>query len=310
MAKDELLQCRAQDEHRIAKVRVSALAARQRGLLSWAQLRALQVAPGTVRRWVAGGYLVPVLPRVYAVGHQNGDPDARLFALILLAGPGAALSHGSAAHRRGWLRYPVATTHISTPRRIRAPAREVVFHGGRSLERQPVDGIPCTTVTQTLLDLAASEPSALVHRALAQLDYQRALEPAAIREACGRGRRGSTALLRALGAYVPALALTKSELEDAFLRLCGRFKISLPEVNAVVHGIEVDAYWPAAALVVELDGAGNHSSGAQRNRDQRKALRLRAHGVELVRYTHHQVFREAREVAADLARELARRQIS
>lgn len=300
----------SQNGHRTQKVRVGKLAGRQFGRVTWAQLRSLGAAPGTIHRWVSSGYLTPVLPRVYAVGHLAADERARLFALILFAGPDAALSHATGAHWRGWLRYPDRDTHISTPRQIRTRVPGASFHGVREVQRELVDGIPCTTVTQTLLDLAATGPAALLHRALAQLDYERRLNADAIRAACGRGRPGSAALRDALAAYIPAMARTRSELEDEFLRLCARHGIPRPEVNARVHGIEVDAHWPAAALVVELDGAGNHASAAQRNRDQRRALRLRAHGVEVVRYTHHQVLHEAGLVAADLRRELARRHIS
>ncbi|HLH13320.1 MAG TPA: DUF559 domain-containing protein [Solirubrobacteraceae bacterium] len=255
------------------------------------------------------GYLTPVLPRVYAVGHVASGEHARLFSLILFAGPQAALSHATCAHWRGWLRYPAGETHVSTPRHVRTRVPGAVFHVCRDLKRELVDGIPCTTVAQTLLDLAATEPAHLVQRALAQLDYERRLNPKAIRAACGRGRPGSGALRAALQAYIPATARTRSELEDSFLRLCARHGIPLPEVNARVHGIEVDAHWPGAALVVELDGSANHHSAAQRNRDQSRALKLRAHGVQVVRYTNHQVRHEQGLVAADLLRELARRHI-
>lgn len=300
----------SQNGHRTQRVRVATLAGRQFGRVTWAQLRSLGAAPATIRRWVQSGYLTPVLPRVYAVGHVACDERARLFSLILFAGPEAALSHATGAHWRGWLRYPARETHISTPRQIRTRVPGAILHGCRELQRELVDGIPCTTVTQTLLDLAASEPPRLLHRALAQLDYERGLNADAIRAACGHGRRGSVALRDALASYIPALALTRSELEDEFLHLCARHGIPLPEVNVSVHGIEVDAHWPAAALVVELDGAANHASAAQRNRDQRRSLELRAHGVDVVRYTHHQVLREAGLVASDLHRELARRHIS
>lgn len=295
----------AQDVHQTHKVRLGRLAGRQFGQVSWAQLRDLGVAPATVRRWVANGYLIPVVPRVYAVGHHAGAEHERLFSLVLFAGPGAALSHLSAAYRRGWVRYAGSFVHVSTPRQVRGSLAGVRLHCRRSLEREFVGGIPCTTVIQTLVDLAASESPALVDRALAQLDYQRVLDPGAIRAVCARGRPGSAALAAALGRYIPAMAVTRSELEDAFLRLCARHGIPTPAVNAVVCGLEVDAYWPDAGLVAELDGAGNHSSGPQRNRDQRRALRLRAAGIEVVRYTHHQVTREGPEVAADLMRGLA-----
>lgn len=283
-----------------SKRHVATLAARQRGFVTWAQLRSLGVSEAAISRWRSGSYLIAVLPRVYAVGHLTGDEPSRLFSVALFAGPNAALSHGTAAHWRGWLRYPVQVTHVSTPRRIRTAVPRVVFHTRREFDRVLVNGIPCTTVTQTLLDLAATEPLGLVKRSLAQLDYERALDDGAIRAACGHRRRGSTALLEALDAHMPQLARTRSGLEDDFLFLCQAAGIPLPQVNTLIEGIEVDCYWPDVGLVVELDGGGNHSTAAQRNRDQRNAMALRSRGLSVIRYTADQVCRHGSEVAADL----------
>ena len=300
-------QSSSQNGHRIAKDRIGSLATRQFGRITWAQLRALGAAPGTIHRWALAGYLIPVLPRVYAVGHIGPDERARLFSLVLFAGPSAEISHGTAAHWRGWLRYPVGVTHISTPRRVLPPAPRVMIHSRRDCERELVNGIPCTTVTQTLLDLAATEPPKLVKRSLAQLDYEHVLNADAVRAICGQGRAGSTKLLQALASYMPQLAHTKSELEDEFLYVCQRFGIPLPEVNTQVHGEEPDCLWRDLGLVVELDGGRNHRSAAQRHRDQRKALKLRAHGLTVVRYTEDQVFNTPQQTAADTLAQLEQR---
>lgn len=296
-----------QNGDRTSKLRVARLAGRQFGSVTWSQLRALGISQNALTRWRASGYLIPVLPRVYAVGHHAADPRARLFSLVLFAGPDAALSHGTAAHWRGWLRYPVPATHLSTPRRIRAAVPGVMFHGRRRIARELVLGVPCTTVTQTLLDLAASESSKLVLRALAQLDYERALEAEEIRTACRAAQPGSAQLRAALDGYVPQLARTRSELEDEFLYLCVQFEIPLPETNVIVHGKEVDCYWRDAGLIVELDGHGNHGTAAQRSRDERSSLRLRAHGLAVVRYTWAQVVGQAETVAADVLAQIDQR---
>ncbi len=181
----------------------------------------------------------------------------------------------------------------------------VVIHCRHGIRRELVNGIPCTTTSQTLLDLAATEPPKLVHRSLAQLDYERKLRSSAIRQACGRGRPGSAALLEALGSYIPAMARTKSELEDEFLLLCRRFGIPIPNVNTLLHGEEPDCHWPEFGLVVELDGDGNHGTPAQRRRDRRKELKLRAHGLTVVRYGYDQVTYDAGTVATDVLSQIA-----
>jgi Protein of unknown function (DUF559) len=307
MASYERSTYTAQDERWTSRVCVGAFAATQFGHVTWAQLRRLGVAEGTIRRWTATGYLIPVLPRVYAVGHVADDDRTRLLSLALFAGPDAALSHGTAAHWRGWLRYPVKAIHISTPRRIRTRFRSVVFHNERDIERELVNGVPCTTVSQTVLDVAAMESRKLAHRCLAQLDYERKLSPDAIRAACGRGRPGSTRLLTALDSYMPQLARTKSDLEDDFLYLCQRFNIPLPQVNVKLHGEEPDCYWPEANLVVELDGDGNHGTPAQRRRDRRKDMKLRGHGLTVLRYDSDQVNHDAATVAADVLAQIEQR---
>jgi hypothetical protein len=308
MSSEELSTYRAQDAYRTSKVRLNALVTKQFGCVTWTQLRAIGIAASSIRRWNETGYLITVFPRVYAVGHLPDDDGTRLFSLALFAGPSAAVSHGTCAHWRGWLRYPIRPIHISTPRRIRTKLRGVLLHCERDLDRELISGVPCTTVSQTLLDVAASESLKLVHRCLAQLDYERKLEPRAIRDACGRGRPGSSALLEALTTYMPQLAHTKSGLEDELLYLCQRAQLPLPEVNALVYGVEPDCYWPDLKLVVELDGDGNHGTAPQRTRDQRKALTLRAHGIDLIRYTEDQVSLEAELVTADLHAQIHRRQ--
>lgn len=295
----ELSQCGSEPPNRIAKVRVADLAGRQFGRITWTQLRLLGAGRATINAWVASGYLIRTLPRVYAVGHVAAGEEARLFEAVLYAGPDATLSHGTAAWWRGLLSWPVRLTHISTPRRVQAhPGLRI--HGDRQLAREPIRGIPVTTTNQTLLDLAATEPDRLVRRALAQLEYDGMFDPFALRGACRRGKPGSAALGRALRHHLPELAHTKSELEIDFLLLCERFKLPMPLVNRTLHGVEPDMWWPQFNLVVELDGDRNHRSATQRARDRRKEVVLRERGLTVVRYDQDLVIRTADAVNRDL----------
>ena len=95
-------------------------------------------------------------------------------AAVLVAGPGAALSHRSAAAL--WGLRPSAGTWIE----VTAP-RQVRSHRGmkphrRSLladEVTEIRGIPVTTVPRTLLDLAAVLPRHQVERAMNEAEVRR-----------------------------------------------------------------------------------------------------------------------------------------
>jgi very-short-patch-repair endonuclease len=103
------------------------------------------------------------------------------------------------------------------------------------------------------------------------------------------------------------MARTKSDLEDDFLLLCQRFNVPIPQVNVRLHGEEPDCYWPASSLVVELDGDGNHGTPAQRRRDRRKDMKLRGHGLMVIRYDSDQVNHDAVTVAADVLAQIEQR---
>jgi hypothetical protein len=243
------------------------------------------------------------MPRIYAVGHAATSQETRLFEAVLYAGPDATLSHGTAAWWRGLLNWPVRTTHISTPRQIRSP-KGITIHGRRTPEHETVNGLPVTTIGRTMLDLAATEPARLVRRALAQLDFTGEFDPVDLRRTAGCGRPGSAALTRALSTHMPELAKTRSELEVDFLLLCERYRMPMPLMNRMIHGVEVDAWWPDFNLVVELDGDGNHRKPAQRSKDRRKEVILREHGLTVLRYDYDLTMRTPVDVKDDLLRHM------
>ncbi len=220
------------------------------------------------------------------MGHAAPSKEADLWAAVLYAGPGAMLSHASAAHHRGLIIYPPGVIHVSTPReKIRSIKDVVQIHPQRDLARGTPEGIPTTTVAQTLLDLAAAHQDfKLVRQALAVLAYHDQLDLRALEAICGKGRSGSKALRDAMAIHQPELAHTNGELEEAFLHLCERYTVPVPRFNVWMHGFPVDAYWPDHNLVAEVDGRRNHSKPAQKRSDCRKELTLRTHDITVVRY--------------------------
>lgn len=272
--------------------------------MSAAQIAALGVDSKVSRDWKRQGYIRQVLPRVYAVGHRAPSYESDLAAALLYAGPGAALSHATAAHWLGLLEQKPRQIHVSTPRRCRS-MRGVVVHGRRAQERIWRQGFPLTPVPQLLLDLATTEPRRRLRKALASADYRNLLDVAAVDAALSRGRAGSARLREALAEHQPRLVRAKSDLEIAFVELCESRGLPLPEVNQRVAGWEVDALFRAQRIAVELDGYGNHRSPAQVKRDRRKELALRAAGLTPVRYSEDQLTYQPEQVVSDVLRLLA-----
>jgi predicted transcriptional regulator of viral defense system len=139
------------------------LVARQYGRISWAQLEQLDVRRSTIHRWERNGHLVRVLPRVYAVGHVGPSREADLWAAVLYAGPGAMLSHGTAAQLRGLIKHAPGLIEVSTPRKIKATGGVKVY-GRRNHDRYFVRDLPVTSIPQTLVGGDNHSSRAYLHR--------------------------------------------------------------------------------------------------------------------------------------------------
>jgi hypothetical protein len=257
------------------------------------------LAKATISKWVVDGYLTLVHPCVYAVGHLAPSYEADLFAAVLYAGPGAMLSHLVGAW---WWRLTdrrPTLIDLSTPwkRRGRPGLR---IHPRRSLERVLHNGMPVTTVPQTLLDVAATQPLDTVRYMLAEADYHRLIDFGAIDEILGRGKPGSARLRQAIEIHNPDLARTNSPVEREFLALCEENGIPRPLVNVRVCGFKVDCYWSSHRLVVELDGGKGHSTERQVARDHGRDLKLRSARIAVRRYARRQIAQQRELVLEDL----------
>ena len=286
-------------------VALAGLAMRQHGVVAGRQLRALGLSDRAERDRVAAGRLHRVHRGVYAVGHARLSPDGYALAAVLAAGPGAVLSHRSAATLWG-IRPSARQRHevtVTTRRRVRG----VEVHQTRHLPPADVTtlrGIPVTTVPRTLVDLADHLPLDALAKALHEAEMQRLYDRRAIAEAIGRanGRRGVSRLGAALGEPDPGV--TRSDLEWALTRLCRDFDIPLPELNAPsdlpTETVEVDALWRDALLVAELDGGATHHTRRAFHNDRRRDSALAALGFLAVRYTYPRLSEEREQTANEL----------
>jgi predicted transcriptional regulator of viral defense system len=271
--------------------RVAELAGRQWGVVSLAQLRAAGLSDDAVQRRVGAGRLHRLHHGVYAVGHTVLKREGRWLAAVLACGDGAVLSHRSAAAHWGLLQSEATRTDVTIPRR-RAANATIRPHISRSLIARDTtthQGIPITSVSRTLLDLAATVRPDRLERALAQAEHLELYDHRAITELLARanGHRGKGALTEAT-ALEPKL--TRSEWEDRLLKLVRAAALPEPLVNlpfdAPDYGeCKPDFHWPSHRLIVETDGWRTHRTRAAFESDRAKDAALTAVGYRVVRFT-------------------------
>lgn len=284
---------------------MARIAAGQRGLVTRSQLVAVGLTRSAISRRVARGHLHRLHRTVYAVGHTALPPFAVELAALLAAGPGALLSHGSAAVVWGLLAAAPGPVHVTCPGSHRRTVRGITIHA-TALEpgdRRRHHDLAVTAPARTLLDLAHQAPDVLP-RALNEALVQRLVRPAELDAVLRHGRPGTTRLRTALD---DGPTPTRSTAERRLLTLLGRGDLPRPRTNDHVLGHEVDAHWPEARVVLEFDSFAFHAPRAAFERDRLRDARLTAAGYAVVRVTWRQVTERPEAVAARLAAVLARR---
>ncbi len=176
-----------------------------------------------------------------------------------------------------------------------------------------VDGVPSTTIDRTLADLGAVTSRRAVDEAVERAVIDRRTTIArliAFVDAYGRqGRTGIATLRACLEDWLLGDAPPDSALEIALARLVDRVGLPRPVHQLVVRDgsafvARVDAAWPEAMLVVEVDGLHSHSTAGALQRDLDRQNRLVALGWTVLRFTWNDVIRRPQRVAAQIARRL------
>lgn len=235
-------------------------------------------------------------------GHVCLSAEGERLAAVLACGPGAVLSHRSAAAHWGFLSSAAAYIDVAVPccggRRAR-PGIRIHRHGalGKS-EVTTLRGVPVTTTAGTLLQLATTSPRRVLERAIEETERLGLFDLVELQGLldAGRGRAGSVTLRSILTDHPFGTTVTRSELEERFLALCEQGGLARPLVNSRLDGFEVDFLWRDERLVVETDGHAGHRTRAAFERDRARDARLTVAGYRVVRFTYRQVVYEARAV--------------
>jgi very-short-patch-repair endonuclease len=254
---------------------------------------------------------------VYATFTGPFSRDAKLWAAVLSVGPGAVLSHETAAELHHLTDKTMAKIHVSVPASRRpgqhTKIRGVVIHRSRCLvaEFQPPWHLPRTSVEDTVLDLiAAARTFDDAYGWISAAIGRRLTTPALLGKALAarsrmRWRGWVTGALQDAGEGV------HSPLERRYVHGVERAH-GLPAARRQArrrHGSGtryLDNLYEEYGLCVEVDGEAAHPAEG-RWRDTRRDNANLAQGARTLRYgwpdvTEHRC-RTAAEVAAVLRRQ-------
>jgi very-short-patch-repair endonuclease len=288
---------------------ITALAARQHGVVSRAQLLGAGVSVKVIDGRLAGGQLSALHRGVYQVGPIVAA-HAREMAAHLACGPGSVVSHKSAAVLWQLLPAPARAQPVDILVRARKRRRPgIVARRGRPLQSNDVTklyGIPLTTAARTIVDLAACVSGRELEQAVAQSLARRLTTRAQLERllARARGRRGGGRLRALLHGQA---ALTRSEAEERLLALIRKARLPEPATNARIAGFEVDFLWRTERLVVEVDGYAFHADATRFEKDRQRDFALTSTGLRVVRVTWKQLVHEPEVILVRLAQSLVQR---
>ncbi len=287
--------------------RIAALAGRQHGVVGRRQLLDLGAGPGSIDRRVSAGRLHRIHRGVYAAGHTVLSREGRWAAAVLACGPGAVLSHRSAAALWGMLGDDGGAIDVTAPRKCRSKGairrhRAVLVAD----EWQVEDAIAVTTAPRTIFDLAATAPAAVVESALRRSEFLRLYDRLSLRDLLARhpDHRGARAIRAALARFSESSGDSRSWLEQRFLPFLDGHHLPRPQLNVWLHlrghEIQVDCLWPGPRRIVELDGWQGHGTHAAFRSDRARDRALEAAGYRVTRIAWEHLNNEPTTVAADL----------
>jgi hypothetical protein len=239
------------------------LAEQQHSVVIERQVQDCGISSRMMNRLIADGWFRRVCPGAFAVAGRTPSRWEDAVAVGLLAGPGAVLSHGTAAAIHGLpglIAPKLPELTVASPRHPRPPG--AVVHRVDHIDPcdiQTRQGLQVTTPARTVVDLARRLDAPLMARILDEGSIARlwtSEEVMACAERVGtKGRRGSVAL-RALLAERGNEPPADDLLELRMIRVLAPFAPFETQYQLVLDGelLILDIAWPQWRVGAEVDG--------------------------------------------------------
>jgi predicted transcriptional regulator of viral defense system len=278
------------------------------GVIALHELRELGLSARTVQSRAATGHLYRIHHAVYSlVPRELLKREGLYMAAVLACGPGAVLSHRSAARLHGLRNYDYHRIEVTVPKRSQRTHSGVAVHTSTTLTAADVtvvNAIPTTTVARTLFDLGEAITPRQLERAFDQADIMHALDLNEIHDQLARNpnRPAAAAVKHLLKTHYIGSTPTENEFEDAFLALTRSLNLPDPTPQFYIDPgdgeppIRADFAWPDRKVVVETDGHRTHGTRGAFESDRRRDQRLTAAGWRVIRSTWKQLTNRPHEL--------------
>jgi very-short-patch-repair endonuclease len=265
-----------EEVHAHGDLAVSRLSARQHRALSVAELHGCGLDDDAILVRTRNGRLHRRFRGVYAVGDNMLSLAGCFLAAVKACGPGAVLSHFSAAVLWGLLKWDGRDPEVTAPHPRRH--KGIKAHRSTHIERVYRNGILVTPVARTLIDISATAPQKQLRRAVNEALNKRLIKPYELVTSKHRGAKKLRAIL------VDA-APTMNDFEDLVLPLVRNAGLPRPLVNQPFLNYRPDFRWPEHHVILETDGAATHDQPLARADDARRQAVLEAYGYTVLRTT-------------------------
>lgn len=280
--------------------RAHAIGREQDGLATRQQLRTdARISPDSIRRRITAEVWTEDPPGVLNLGTHEPSWRQSARALLLAAGDGAVLSHGTAAHLHGLpdMDCPV-TPDVLVSRTRHASVGNVRLHTTVSLpdlEVTVIGGLPVTSGSRTVVDCAPSQSDDWLQLSIGALVRSGRTSLTAVVESAAH-RRGAAAtgrVVRACAGLPPDIDRAESPLEVRGVIAVSRLGLPTPvlQYRVVLAGTRYrfDAAWPPQRVAVEFDSKAWHDTEHRSGLDAIKDGNAEAEGWEVVRLRHRDI---------------------
>lgn len=299
------------DDHPVR--RALDLARTQAGAISTSQLDDAGFGRGSLLRATQRGWLRRAVRGVYTAGGAPDTVEQRQWIGLLALGPQALVSHEAAARIHQLDRHLSDRVEFLLPRPRRGVELPFPVHTStrfRSTDRVLIQGMPVTSATRTILDLARSRVSR--RRISAAIDSAIRLQLSShsviaerLETLRGRGRWGA----RLIDDLLPDTG-GESPIERRFLQLMREAGLPRPKPQVVHRNgagrafARVDFLFVEHGLVVEVSGRWGHASDEERARDAQRRNELQDIGLSVYEFTRADLYERSAYVVTTVANRL------